>query len=127
MIIEGLDSGIFIDEVQREIAFYLKHQEPILQPNKKVSLELMTSYYTWAEANDKIRDNDINLPNIIIKENNPLKVSSILLFSSKFTIQKIREIVNIENIKIKLESALSNEEIANENKTIIRDAIDRLK
>ena len=66
------------------------------------------------------------MKNIALEENNPLKISSILLYGDEKTIQSIQEDPNADNISVKLESALEDDTISTENKTIIKDAIGTL-
>ena len=126
MLIESINAGVLTQETQQEVSSYLKKQEPELTLKEKVSTDTMAKYYTWAEANTKIKNNNVNLESIALENDNPLKVSSILLYADDSTIQKIKASPNTDNLYVKLESALEDDKITNENKVIIKDAMSRL-
>ena len=125
-IIQTLNAGALTPEIQAEVSNYLKKQEPKLLSKTKLSTTDISQYYDWAKANSKIKNNNISLKNIALEENNPLKISSILLYGDEKTIQSIQEDPNADNISVKLESALEDDTISTENKTIIKDAIGTL-
>jgi len=127
MMIESLNAGVLTEDTQKEIAIYLSKQEPTLSPNKKGSEENIVKYFEWAEASSKIKNNNIHLENIVLESDNPLKISSVLLYANEKTREKIKSNPNVNDIYAKLESALEDESIDEHAKTVIKDAIGTLQ
>jgi len=127
MMIESLNAGVLTGDTQKEIAIYLSKQEPTLSPNKKGSEENIVKYFEWAEASSKIKNNNIHLENIVLESDNPLKISSVLLYANEKTREKIKSNPNVNDIYAKLESALEDESIDEHAKTVIKDAIGTLQ
>lgn len=126
IIIESLNAGVLTEESQKELAVYMQNNEPKLQASSDGSGADILKYYRWAEAGSKINNNDMSLENIALESDNPLKVSSILLYGDAKTIQNIKQSTNIEHVYSKLESALDGA-IGQGDGTIIRDAMATLK
>ena len=125
-MIESVKAGVISTENKKDIATYLERQEPQLTLDTSVSTEDISKYYNWVEASTKIQNGDINPETIALESDNALKVSSILLYTDPITIQKIRQSSDASVVSAKLEAALENDNISNESKIIIKDALDRL-
>lgn len=125
-MLDGLAAGVLSQNAQQELSTYMKEQEPRLNVSKATTTQSISKYYTWAEGVSKIKENRVTLENIALESDNPLKVSSILLYADDTTIQKIKENPNVESMQAKLEAKLEDDNIAQETKTIIKDAMGRL-
>jgi len=127
MMIESLNAGVITEKSGKEFVEYLKNNEPTLQLNDGKSATDISKYYHWAEASSKIEDGGTSLVDTALNNENPLKVSSILLYGDSQTIQTIKESSNVGDMQVMLELALDDESVSNENKTIIKDATGVLK
>lgn len=126
MIMDSLNAGVLATESQKELDNYLKEQEPTLTLKQKSSTDTILKYYTWAKASAKIPNNQMSLETIVLENDNPLKVSSVLLYADDAIIQNIQSNPKTEITYAKLESALDDDKISKENKIIIKDALSRL-
>ena len=127
IILDTINANALSESSKRELAPYLKAQEPKLETDKRVSTDTISKYYLWAEANSKIEENSINLEKIVMESQNPIKISSILLYADEKDIQKIKKNQNIGEVYSRLKLALAESKINDENKIIIKDAISILK
>jgi len=126
MMISSINAGVLTEEMQGEVSTYLANQEPVVAKTKEVTSDTLFKYYNWAEASSKIQNNNISLKNIVLESDNPLKVSSIIIYADEITIKNIKKNINVRDIYAKLESALENDNIREKNKVIIKDAMGRL-
>lgn len=126
MMISSLNAGVLSAEMQGDLATYLEKQEPKVLLTKRASTGSLLKYYDWAEASSKIKSNDMHLENMALENDNPLKVSSILLYADDLTIEKLKENPNAEQVYARLEASLEDEGISQANKVIIKDAMGRL-
>ena len=126
-ILDTINANALTESSKSELATYLKAQEPKLETDRVVSTDTISKYYSWAEANSKIEENHISLEKIVIESKNPIKVSSILLYADKQSIQKIKANPHIGDTYSRLNLALKDKKIKRENQTIIKDAMSILK
>ena len=126
-ILDTINANALTESSKSELATYLKAQEPKLKTDRVLSTDTISKYYSWAEANSKIEENHISLEKIVIESKNPIKVSSILLYADKQSIQKIKANPHIGDTYSRLNLALKDKKIKHENQTIIKDAMSILK
>jgi hypothetical protein len=123
MMIESLNAGVLTEVSGEELTAYMKSNEPALHLNDSKSETDISKYYHWVEASSKIKDSDTSLVDTALNNDNPLKVSSILLYGDSQTIQKIKNSSNVEDMHAMLELALNDNSINVSSKTIIDDAL----
>jgi len=127
-IINAINAGIISDENKEQLSYYLKNQEPELYISKDIPIENMEEYYNWAKAITNLNSNTHTeiiqkLADKAISEDNLLKSSAIILYSDEDLIYLIRESRGYQNISNRLNIALSSNDISNDSKIIIQDAI----
>jgi len=127
IMIEGLNAGILTKEAENELAGYMKNNEPSLLVNDDKSTPDISKYYHWAEASANIKDNASSLADMALNNDNPLKVSSILIYGDSQTIQSIKESSNVEDMRSMLKLSLEDNSINENSKSIIYDALDVLE
>jgi len=126
LMISGLNAGVLTKEAQGELAIYLEKQEPKVPLAKEAYTDSLVKYYDWAEASSKVEGNNLQLENIALENDNPLKVSAILMYADEKTIKNLKENPNAQSTYAKLEAALEDDKISQNNKDIIKGAMDRL-
>lgn len=126
MMLDAISSGVISEDAQEELGNYLKKEEPKI-PMGKTTTETLSKYYTWAEGVSKLKNNDMSLKKIVLESDNPLKISSIVIYADEQTMQKIKADAEIATTYAKLETALRDSRFNRESKENIKCAMDRLK
>lgn len=125
-MLDGINAGVFNEKTKQELGSYLKDQEPVVDTSNVLTSDSISKYYHWADALSKIKTSGVKLKTIALESDNPLKVSSILLYADDTTIQNIKEDTKTESLIAKLEVALEDNTINEKTKNIIKDAMARL-
>ena len=125
-LLEGIDAGVLDEKSQEAVAQYIKKQEPELTPNSSINTDDISNYYQWAKANMKITSNETDMNKMISEEDNPLKISAILIYADDDDIESIKSTGKMQEIHQRLERSLNKNHYPQETVTIIKDAMKRI-
>jgi len=126
VLLESIDAGVLDEKSQETVAEYLKNEEPNLTPSSTINSSDISNYYQWAKASTKISSNGTDINKILSEEDNPLKVSAILIYADDDEIKNINSSGKTQEIHQKLETSLNKNHYPEGTVTIIRDAMKRI-
>lgn len=93
-----MPDNILTEDLRDALSDYLTKQEPKLNILEDIPIENLENYYSWVNAISKVKNIDTTqyLRNTLFTNNNPLKVSSIILYANENTIQNIKKIQELK-------------------------------
>lgn len=131
-----LEQGIFSENefARSEIVNYLSENEPVLQAQLEPGDDF-EKYYSWVSARSKLESGPesgvsqnpgASLANEALLQGNPIKISSIVLYSDDQVLSEIRQAAEYGNMLNTLKLALNDQSISGTSRTVIEEALGTL-